>query len=112
MDLLTQVEWSYLKDFFIKIEPWSKKLKINERVALIEVSGVPLHCWNYETFKRVARLWGNLVSLGENLTKVHNFEKIELLISITQSKMVNELVSMEVGDEHFPIRVKEQGWRR
>ncbi|KAA3468077.1 delta-cadinene synthase isozyme XC1 [Gossypium australe] len=88
---------------------WSEKLKLNERVAWIEVSGVPLHCWNYETFKRVAGLWGNLVSIGEILTKVHNFKKIELLISITQSKMVDELVSMKVGDELFPVRVREQG---
>ncbi|PPS11771.1 hypothetical protein GOBAR_AA08864 [Gossypium barbadense] len=87
VDLLRQTEWSYLKDFFIKIELWSENLKIKERVTWIEVSGVPLHCWNYETFSRVAGLWGKLVSIGENLTKVHNFEKMELLISLTQSNM-------------------------
>ncbi|KAH1130481.1 hypothetical protein J1N35_001859 [Gossypium stocksii] len=108
MDMLRQTDWSYLKEFFINIEPWSEKLKINERVVWIEVAGVPLHCWNYETFKRVAGLWGKLVFVGENLTKVFNFEKIELLISITQSKMVDELISLEVGDVHFPIRVKER----
>ncbi|KAB2083826.1 hypothetical protein ES319_A05G294400v1 [Gossypium barbadense] len=100
-----QIEWSYLKDFFIKIEPWSEKLKINERVAWIEVSGVPLHCWKYETFKRVAGLWGKLVSVGENLTKVHNFKKIGLLISITQSNVVDDLVSMTVGDDLFLVRL-------
>ncbi|KAG8483426.1 hypothetical protein CXB51_022243 [Gossypium anomalum] len=47
MDLLRQTEWSYLKDFFIKIKPWSEKLKIKKRVTWIEVSGVLLHCWNY-----------------------------------------------------------------
>ncbi|KAA3482948.1 delta-cadinene synthase isozyme XC1 [Gossypium australe] len=109
MYLLRQTKWSYLKDVFIKIEPWLKKLKINERVTWIEVSGVPLHCWNYKTFKRVAELWEKLVSVGENLTKVHNFKKIELLISITQSNMVDELVSMEVGKDIFPIRVRERG---
>ncbi|PPR87922.1 hypothetical protein GOBAR_AA32765 [Gossypium barbadense] len=81
LDLLRQIEWSYLKDFFIKIEPWSEKLKINERVAWIEVSGVPLHCWKYETFKRVAGLWGKLVSV----------------------------VSMTVGDDLFLVRVRERG---
>ncbi|TYH18868.1 hypothetical protein ES288_A05G307200v1, partial [Gossypium darwinii] len=109
LDLLRQIEWSYLKDFFIKIEPWSEKLKINERVAWIEVSGVPLHCWKYETFKRVAGLWGKLVSVGENLTKVHNFKKIGLLISITQSNVVDDLVSMTVGDDLFLVRVRERG---
>ncbi|TYH24251.1 hypothetical protein ES288_A03G077100v1 [Gossypium darwinii] len=46
---------------------------------------------------------------GENLTKVHNFENMELLISITQSIVVDELVSLEVGDDHFPVRVREWG---
>ncbi|KAK5777550.1 hypothetical protein PVK06_045517 [Gossypium arboreum] len=109
MDLLRQTEWSYLRDFFIKIESWLKKLKINERVTWIEVLEVPLHCWNYETFNRVAGLWGKLVLVGENLTKVHNFKKIELLISLTQLNMVDELVSMEVDDDLFPIRVREGG---
>ncbi|PPR82024.1 hypothetical protein GOBAR_AA38690 [Gossypium barbadense] len=58
------------EDFFIKIEPWLEKLEFNERVAWIEVSGVLLHYWNYENFKRVAGLWGKLVSVGENLTNL------------------------------------------
>ncbi|KAK5786969.1 hypothetical protein PVK06_041619 [Gossypium arboreum] len=95
--------------FFIKIEPWSEKLKIIERVAWIEVAGVPLYCWNFETFKCIAGLWGKLVSVGENLTKIHNFKKLELLISTSQSNMVDELVSLEVGDVLFLIRVKEWG---
>ncbi|TYH06052.1 hypothetical protein ES288_A08G127300v1, partial [Gossypium darwinii] len=111
MDLLRQTEWSYLKDFFIKIEPWSEKLMINERVTWIQVLGVSLHYWNYETFKRVVGLWGKLVLVGKNLTKVYNFKKIELLISITQSNLVDELVSMKVGDDIFPIRVRERGFR-
>ncbi|KAH1108246.1 hypothetical protein J1N35_012014 [Gossypium stocksii] len=56
LDMLRQTDWSYLKDFFINIVPWSEKLKIKERVTWIEVSGVPLHCWNYETFKQMSRL--------------------------------------------------------
>lgn len=39
---------------------------LKERMAWIEVLGVPLHCWNYETYKRISSLWGNLVSVGEN----------------------------------------------
>ncbi|KAK5838091.1 hypothetical protein PVK06_006818 [Gossypium arboreum] len=109
VELLRQTEWSYLKDFFINIEPWSEKVKLKERVSWIGVSGVPLHCWNYETCKKVAGLWGKLVSIGENLTKVHNFEKIELLISISQTNMIDEVVSLEVGDIIFPIRVRERG---
>ncbi|MBA0612473.1 hypothetical protein Godav_013072, partial [Gossypium davidsonii] len=57
LEILKQKDWAYLKEFFINIEPWSEKFKATERVAWIEVSGVPLHCWKYQTFKRVAGLW-------------------------------------------------------
>ncbi|KAG8487943.1 hypothetical protein CXB51_018262 [Gossypium anomalum] len=92
-----------------RIGPWSEKLKLKERVSWIEVSGVPLHCWNYETCKRVAGLWGKLVPVGKNLTKVHNFKKIELLIFISQTNMIDEVVSLEVGDIIFSIKVRERG---
>ncbi|KAB2092159.1 hypothetical protein ES319_A02G009900v1 [Gossypium barbadense] len=103
-------EWSYLKEFFINIEPWSERLVFSERITWIEVSGVPMHCWNYETLKRIAGKWGNLVSMGENLLGSNNFEKIEMLISTSQVKKIDEMVLLEVGDVRFPVSVRELGW--
>ncbi|MBA0764811.1 hypothetical protein Gotri_014099, partial [Gossypium trilobum] len=57
LEILKQKDWAYLKEFFINIEPWSKKFKATEMAAWIEVLGVPLHCWKYQTFKRVEGLW-------------------------------------------------------
>ncbi|TYI32171.1 hypothetical protein ES332_A04G040300v1 [Gossypium tomentosum] len=98
-DILKQGDWSYLKEFFIHIAPWSEKLIISERVTWIEVSGIPIYCWNYETFKRITGKWG-----------VNNFEKVEMMISISQVQMLNEIAFLEVGDIRFPIRIKERGW--
>ncbi|KAL1180920.1 hypothetical protein V6Z11_A02G011200 [Gossypium hirsutum] len=109
-EILKQREWSYLKEFFINIEPWSERLVFSERITWIEVSGVPMHCWNYETLKRIAGKWGNLVSMGENLLGSNNFEKIEMLISTSQVKKIDEMVLLEVGDVRFPVSVRELGW--
>ncbi|KAH1063662.1 hypothetical protein J1N35_028649 [Gossypium stocksii] len=83
---------------------------LSERVTWIEISGVPMYCWNYETFKRVTGKWGILVSMGEDLSRTMNFEKIEMLISITQLKKLEEVVLLEVGDIRFPISVREKRW--
>ncbi|KAK9044794.1 hypothetical protein V6N11_058686 [Hibiscus sabdariffa] len=43
-----------------------------DRVTWIEVSGLPLHCWNYDTLERVTGLWGLLeayVSSKEDLNQ-------------------------------------------
>ncbi|MBA0854778.1 hypothetical protein Goshw_004818, partial [Gossypium schwendimanii] len=68
LEILKQKDWAYLKEFFINIEPWSEKFKATERASWIEVSGVPLHCWKYQTFKRVVRLYGEIIAMGDNLT--------------------------------------------
>lgn len=60
LELMKQNEGSYLKDFFIRIEQWSEKITMKERISWVEISGVPLHCWNYETFKRIAGIWGDV----------------------------------------------------
>ncbi|KAG8479497.1 hypothetical protein CXB51_029285 [Gossypium anomalum] len=86
LNILKQREWSYLKEFFIHIKLWSENMVFSERVTWTEISRVPMHCWNYKMFKRVAGKWGTLVSMGENLSGTMNFEKIEMLISITQLK--------------------------
>ncbi|KAH1039906.1 hypothetical protein J1N35_041649 [Gossypium stocksii] len=80
MEILKQRDWAYLKEFFINIEPWSENFKVSERAAWIEVHGNPLHCWNYQTFKRVADLWGEIIAMGDNLTMAKNFEKMDMLI--------------------------------
>lgn len=54
---------------------------------------MPLHYWNYETFKRIVRLWGKMVKIGENTTKANNFKKFELFILIKQPNQIEELIS-------------------
>ncbi|TYH14639.1 hypothetical protein ES288_A06G236700v1 [Gossypium darwinii] len=109
LEVLKQNDWAYLKECFISIEPWSEKRFISERVTWIEVAGIPLHCWNYETFKRVAELWGKLISMGESWNRTVNFEKMEMMISVNKPSLIDELVFMEVGNCKFPIRIIERG---
>lgn len=108
MDLLKQTNWSYLCEIFVKVDPWSEKLVLSERVSWIEVLRVSVHCWNYESFKRIAEVWGSLIFVEGNITKIESYEKVELFVSIDLPKMLNELIRFEVGKETFWIRVKEK----
>ncbi|KAK5838818.1 hypothetical protein PVK06_007557 [Gossypium arboreum] len=106
MDALKQNDWGYLKECFISIEPWSEKRFVSERV---EVAGIPLHCWNFETFKRVAELWGKLISMRDSLNGSYFYKKLEMLISINHPQQIDDLIMLEVGACKFPIRIKERG---
>ncbi|KAK8331582.1 hypothetical protein V6Z11_A10G084700 [Gossypium hirsutum] len=84
-----------IREFFIHIAPWSEKLVFTER--------------NYETFKRITGKWGTLVSMGENWSGANNFEKVEMLISISQVQKLDEIVLLEVGEVRFPVSIREKG---
>ncbi|KAK8686179.1 hypothetical protein V6N13_125206 [Hibiscus sabdariffa] len=107
--MLEDLDWSYLKEVFSNVELWTEEWRCLERATWIEVSDIPLHCWNHVTLKRVAELWGKLEALGENAEHVINCEKVTMLISTYQCNRIEELVELEVGEKTSSILVKELG---
>ncbi|KAK8624738.1 hypothetical protein V6N13_089625 [Hibiscus sabdariffa] len=110
-ELLEDLKWSYLKEIFSDIEPWSESFHLPERVTWIRLSGVPLHCWNHTTFSRISEVWGKLLLLGENANQTIDAAEITLLIETNQMKKIEEVIYLEVGKESFWIQVEELGFR-
>ncbi|KAK8609289.1 hypothetical protein V6N13_061738 [Hibiscus sabdariffa] len=80
--MLEDLGWSYLKEIFTNVELWSEKVSSKvTRSTWIEISGVPLYCWNQVTLSRLAELWGSFEAL----------------------------VKVEVGNLSFLVRVEEKG---
>ncbi|PPR98008.1 hypothetical protein GOBAR_AA22653 [Gossypium barbadense] len=48
--------------------------------------------------------------MGENWSGANNFEKVEMLISISQVQKLDEIVLLEVGEVRFPVSIREKGW--
>ncbi|KAL4335795.1 hypothetical protein GQ457_07G001550 [Hibiscus cannabinus] len=105
--MLKDLSWSYLLEVFIEIMPWSVSFHLPERVTWVEVSGLPLHCWNQITFKSIAEAWGSLVSLGENALQGQSCEKFSLLITTDQWNTIDEMVEFSAAQEIFHVRVTE-----
>lgn len=91
MKILRLKEWAYLKEFFINVEPWTEKFLVSKRALWIEIAGIPLHSWNYQTTKRVVDLWGEIIAMGKNFTMTNTFEKIDILISTKQVNRIDEV---------------------
>ncbi|KAL4298274.1 hypothetical protein GQ457_12G029320 [Hibiscus cannabinus] len=115
--MLEDVNWSHLREIFEGAMPWSENLKHIDRTIWLEVSGIPLHCWNHVTLRRLAELWGSFEDVGENFNMKKDCEKVTILISTGFVKEIEEQVEIEVGDirylqniVYFPtVRVKEIG---
>ncbi|KAK8682057.1 hypothetical protein V6N13_054454 [Hibiscus sabdariffa] len=52
-------------------------MKNEKRITWMEIRGIPLHCWNVETFTRIVEGWGKLNSLGENGNMFHDGERTQ-----------------------------------
>ncbi|KAK8697322.1 hypothetical protein V6N13_113474 [Hibiscus sabdariffa] len=72
LELLENHKWSLLEEVFANIEYWSESSQIVERIVWVEVRGIPLHCWNYETFKRIVGMWGTLTALVKHVVQTHH----------------------------------------
>ncbi|KAL4272536.1 hypothetical protein GQ457_13G026460 [Hibiscus cannabinus] len=107
LKLLEEQKWSLLEEVFANMEKWTEKFHVEERTVWVEVRGIPLHCWNQLTFKRIAEIWGHLIALGENGNQYFDGEKVTLLISTSQWRKIEESVVLEVGTENFVLWVSE-----
>ncbi|KAL4388501.1 hypothetical protein GQ457_09G026020 [Hibiscus cannabinus] len=108
--MFEDIEWSYLKEIFCKVE-WSVKLKRLLRATWIEVRGVPLHAWNDISLKRIAKIWGNFEAWGENANRVPNSERATVLITMGYSRRIDETILVEIGSETHEINILELGFK-
>ncbi|KAE8704328.1 hypothetical protein F3Y22_tig00110458pilonHSYRG00519 [Hibiscus syriacus] len=105
--LLEDLYWSSLKEIFMEIKPWSEPLNQVERATWIELSGVPLHCWNGVTLKR--RSISELVELVVGQTQ---FEVGVIELGFEDNSSIQPLASPEeaVGkniSHSPPLKVEE-----
>ncbi|KAK8658928.1 hypothetical protein V6N13_029147 [Hibiscus sabdariffa] len=84
--------------------------RLHERITWIQAEGIPLHCWNHTTFKRLAKSWGSLIALGENASHLLDGDKRTLLVSTSQRSSIDEEIELEVGRDCFLIQIKESGF--
>ncbi|KAK8630039.1 hypothetical protein V6N13_078850 [Hibiscus sabdariffa] len=105
------LHWSYLKEVFEEVEPWTEAYRIPKRVTWIQVSGIPLHCWNDTIFNRIAIVWGSLLALGENANQSIDCDKITMLISTRLRENLTKVIELEVGRESFLINIVELGFQ-
>ncbi|KAK8712688.1 hypothetical protein V6N13_147918 [Hibiscus sabdariffa] len=97
--LLEDLEWSYLKEIFSDIKPWTETVSCRERATWLEFRGIPLNCWNTTTLRSLATVWGKFEALGCNAGHKRDCEKVTILISTSQTNKIEEVIELEVGDK-------------
>nr|GFC63610.1 ARM repeat superfamily protein [Tanacetum cinerariifolium] len=82
---------------------------VDERVVWIDVEGVPLCAWSYNTFTRIASIWGTL--LYDEDENSPYFHRKRLCIKTSFQDIIFASQKIIVKGKVFLIRVKElTGW--
>ncbi|KAK8690209.1 hypothetical protein V6N13_088910 [Hibiscus sabdariffa] len=108
-DFLLEQKWSYLLEVFTEVEPWSELIHLPEIITWVQAEGIPLHCWNKITFKRIDEIWGTLLAMGENANQSLDGEKVTLLISTNQRSNLDGVLELEAGKECY-MQVECEKW--
>ncbi|KAL4291111.1 hypothetical protein GQ457_14G021180 [Hibiscus cannabinus] len=66
--------------------------------------------WNGVTVRRIAELWGNLESMGENINRVLDCEKVTMLLTTEQHSRIEESIEVESGNIIHEVHVREWGF--
>ncbi|GJS25425.1 hypothetical protein Tco_0454057 [Tanacetum coccineum] len=94
---------------FSLIQHASDSFCIDERVAWIDVEGVPLKTWSRNTFEKISSKWGSLL-YEEDEDSPHLHRK-RLCIKTTYNDNIFDSFKIVVKGKIFWIRVKEvSGW--
>ncbi|XP_039061946.1 uncharacterized protein LOC120206325 [Hibiscus syriacus] len=105
--IMKEHKWLFLLEVFVEVHPWTESYRASERVTWIKLIGVPLHCWNHNTFKRLAEHWGEYLAMGENAFQDLGCEEISILIATSRNVLIDDMVDLEAGRDVFKIRIVE-----
>ncbi|GJX74901.1 RNA-directed DNA polymerase, eukaryota [Tanacetum coccineum] len=76
-----------------------------ERIAWIDIEGVPLHAWSFETFFRIGKKWGEMLNIED--TSVASFGRKRVYILTKNPVSILESFKIIVKGKVFMIRAKE-----
>ncbi|KAK8701442.1 hypothetical protein V6N13_019829 [Hibiscus sabdariffa] len=88
--MLEDVNLSYLKEIFSDVIHWAVRTSYSKRETWLEIRGLPLHCWNNVSLKKVADLWGCLRLLRKMTNIPLTIQKEKICVKSDESVIESE----------------------
>ncbi|PWA86509.1 RNA-directed DNA polymerase, eukaryota [Artemisia annua] len=98
-----------VQSWFSSIVKPTKEFHIRERVAWIDVEGIPVQAWTHQTFKKIASKWGELIYTVDSTGT--NMYSARLCIKTTVETLIVDSFKVDVRGYVSMVRAKEiTGW--
>ncbi|GJQ94657.1 RNA-directed DNA polymerase, eukaryota [Tanacetum coccineum] len=77
----------------------------DERIAWVDIEGVPLHAWSSETFSRIGKKWGEMLNIED--TSAKSFSRKRVCILTKNPVSILESFKIIAKGKVFMVRAKE-----
>lgn len=107
--MLSGDEPNGFQEWFVDIMKWEESMEVPcSRMVWLNCYGIPLHLWNVDTFKKIGRKWGEVISISDDNFKGLSFIVGKVLISTTVMEIINQVIEVEHKGRIMNIRVIEE----
>ena len=100
----TLKEHGMLDEWFAHISKWNTAEQPGRRRVWIVVYGVPMHGWTEANFKKIAQVWGRLISLDKEVENTVSYEYMRLLIDSDHFDRIQGNILLQIGDIGFRVQ--------
>ncbi|KAL6508840.1 hypothetical protein OROHE_021399 [Orobanche hederae] len=98
-----------IQSWFVSLLPWTRGFLVEDRLARLEIEGLPLDVWSDEVFGLIVKKWGVLQFMGD--TERNNLYSRQVCVKTSVSKNIFDSLSVKLGDKMSSVRVREIiGW--
>ncbi|GKD05282.1 RNA-directed DNA polymerase, eukaryota, partial [Tanacetum coccineum] len=94
-----------VNSWFQTIQEVDQDFVSDERIAWVDIEGVPIRAWSVETFSRIGKKWGELLNIED--TSVATFGRKRVCILTKNPVSILESFKIIVKGKVFMIRAKE-----
>ncbi|KAK9049836.1 hypothetical protein SSX86_031195 [Deinandra increscens subsp. villosa] len=101
------------KDWFSKLERWSGQSPPPERIAWINIRGIPPHLWEAEVFESIGRLFGKIVQPSEADVYDCDISKSGVGILVNSGRRIQDSIVVVWKGKRFLCDVQEinEDWK-
>ena len=96
-----------LDNWFTDIKKWDKYDYCSTRKVWLEVIGVPPHGWSWETFSKIAEIWGFLICLSKPILRTDTFASLKLLVETNVLSSIERNLIIQIEDLGYRVHVRE-----
>ncbi|GJU47741.1 RNA-directed DNA polymerase, eukaryota, reverse transcriptase zinc-binding domain protein [Tanacetum coccineum] len=92
--------------WFSSLKPWHDDFIVEERLIWLEIEGIPIRAWEYETFKSICNKWGEVI-FSDDTDSCNRLSK-RLCIKLNHNQLIFATSFMSLMNVTYAIRVREQ----